>query len=126
MKDPKKPKHGIHRRDLLKGVTAASLGLATGAVSVPNLLGQSPSAGAGQSGSNSIQIENAKPGTRDWMLTKTDITANEPVELWRSPRIEGYCSETSVSAGETLKVCRRLKVTCCPVKPKARTRAYSA
>jgi hypothetical protein len=38
------------------------------------------------------------------MLIKTDITDNEPVELWRSPRIEGYCSETSVSAGERLKV----------------------
>ncbi|MDE0937715.1 MAG: hypothetical protein OSA89_17535 [Mariniblastus sp.] len=38
------------------------------------------------------------------MLTNTDITANEPVELWRSPRIEGYCSETTVAAGETLKV----------------------
>ena len=29
---------------------------------------------------------------------------NEPVELWRSPRIEGYCSETSVAAADTLKV----------------------
>lgn len=56
------------------------------------------------SGSDVIRKENAKSGTRDWMLSKTDITANEPVELWRSPRIEGYCSETSVSAGDTLKV----------------------
>ena len=99
MKDSDNPKHGIHRRDLLKGVTAASLGLATGAISVSNLFGQSPS-----TGSNPIQIENAKPGTRDWMLTKVDVVMNEPVELWRSPRIEGYCSETSVAAGDTLKV----------------------
>ena len=38
------------------------------------------------------------------MLTKTDITDDEPVELWRSPRIEGYCSETSVRPGDTLKI----------------------
>ena len=87
---------------MLKGVAAASLGLATGALSVSKLYGQS--LGPGRSGQNLIQRENAKPGTRDWLLTKTDITANEPVELWRSPRIEGYCSETSVSAGDTLKV----------------------
>ncbi len=99
MNESHDPKHGIHRRDLLKGVTAASLGLATGAISVSNLYGQSPS-----TGSNPIQIENAKPGTRDWMLTKVDVVMNEPVELWRSPRIEGYCSETSVAAGDTLKV----------------------
>ena len=29
---------------------------------------------------------------------------NEPVELWRSPRIEGYCSGASVSAGDTVKI----------------------
>jgi hypothetical protein len=50
---------------------------------------------------NIIQIENAKPGTRDWMLTNTYI---DPDTWWRSPRIEGYCSETSVQAGDTLKI----------------------
>ena len=99
MNESNNPKHGIHRRDLLKGIMAASLGLASGAVSLPNLLGQRPS-----TGSNPIRIENAKPGTRDWMLTKTEVIMNEPVELWRSPRIEGYCSETSVSAGDSIKV----------------------
>ena len=48
-----------------------------------------------------IELENAKPGTRDWMLTNTYI---DPDTWWRSPRIEGYCSEASVSAGETLKI----------------------
>ena len=107
MKNSSDPKHGIQRRDLLKGAAAvAGIGLTSG---VPTLLGQSPSTGSlqvgsGQSGSNPIQIENAKRGTRDWMLTKVDVVMNEPVELWRSPRIEGYCSETSVAAGERLKV----------------------
>ena len=48
-----------------------------------------------------IRRENAKPGTRDWMLTNTYI---DPDTWWRSPRIEGYCSEMSVSAGDTLKI----------------------
>ncbi|MCP4313622.1 MAG: hypothetical protein GY790_20405 [Bacteroidetes bacterium] len=50
---------------------------------------------------NLIQIENARPGTRDWMLTNTYI---DPDTWWRSPRIEGYCSEMSVRAGDTLKI----------------------
>ena len=50
---------------------------------------------------NLIQLENAKPGTRDWLLTNTYI---DPDTWWRSPRIEGYCSEASVSAGDTLKI----------------------
>ena len=50
---------------------------------------------------NLIQIENAKPGTTDWILTNTYI---DPDTWWRSPRIEGYCSEASVSAGDTLKI----------------------
>ncbi len=48
-----------------------------------------------------IRQENEKPGTRDWLLAKTYI---DPDTWWRSPGIEGYCSETSVSAGDTLKI----------------------
>ena len=50
---------------------------------------------------NLIEQENAKPGRRDWMLTNTCI---DPDTWWRSPRIEGYCSEASVRAGDTLKI----------------------
>jgi len=50
---------------------------------------------------NLIQLENARPGTKDWMITNTYI---DPDTWWRSPRIEGYCSEPSVRAGETLKI----------------------
>ena len=47
----------LQRRDILKGVAAASLGLAAGA--------------HGVSGSDRIRKENEKPGTRNWMLTNT-------------------------------------------------------
>ena len=47
----------------------------------------------------SIRHENAKAGTREWMLTKTRI---DPATKYRCPWIEGYCSRTSVRAGETL------------------------
>ena len=70
----------------------------------PTLLGIPKAFGQTSVGTNRIRSENAKSGTRDWMLTKTDITDDEPVELWRSPRIEGYCSETSVRAGDTIKI----------------------
>jgi hypothetical protein len=92
MEDSNNPKHGIHRRDLLKGVTAAGLGLATGALNAPNIFGQSSVK------KNSIQIENAKPGTRDWLITNHYFDTET---WWRSPLIEGYCSELSVSAGDT-------------------------
>ena len=81
----------MNRRDALKGAAAVSLGLASGALGIPEAFGQTPV------GENMIELENAERGTRDWMLTKTDINDIEPVALWRSPRIEGYCSETSVA-----------------------------
>ena len=100
MNESNESKRGVNRRDLLKGAAAASLGIATGAFAAPKDSGK-PSKSSKR---DLIRRENAKPGTRDWLLTKTDITAIEPVELWRSPRIEGYCSEMSVGAGDTLKV----------------------
>ena len=90
-------KRGLYRRDLLKGAAAASLGIATGAFAAPKDSGK-PSKSPK---SDLIRRENAKPGTRDWMLTNVYI---DPDTWWRSPRIEGYCSETSVSTGDTLKV----------------------
>jgi hypothetical protein len=49
--------------------------------------------------SDVIQKENTKPGTRDWMLTKTGV---DPKTKYRCPWIEGYCSRTSVRAGEKI------------------------
>ena len=94
--------NSLKRRDLIKGVAATSLGLAAGTFAAPQLYGNSNVAKSKRR--NRIQLENAERGTRDWLLTKTDINDIEPVELWRSPRIEGYCSETSVSAGDTIKI----------------------
>ena len=48
--------------------------------------------------SERIVEENAKAGTTDWMLTKTGETK------CRAPWLEGYCSRTSVRAGETIEI----------------------
>src|SRR3954468_20053982 len=48
---------------------------------------------------NRIAEENKRPGTRDWMLQNTRI---DPATKYRCPWIEGYCSRTSVSAGEQI------------------------
>lgn len=50
---------------------------------------------------DAILMENARPGTREWMLTKTQI---DPATKWRCPWIEGYASHTSVRAGDTLSI----------------------
>ncbi len=86
---------GISRRDLLTSAAAAGLAFTAGIDSTPL------TAAAAPTGDNRITKENAKPGTRDWLLTNTYI---DPDTWWRSPRIEGYCSEMSVSAGDTLKI----------------------
>lgn len=43
--------------------------------------------------------ENQRPGTRDWMLQQTRV---EPETRYRSSSVEGYCSHTSLRAGELL------------------------
>ena len=55
---------------------------------------------------NPIQIENAKAGATDWLLTKVARHDDEIYELgWhRRKGIEAYASHTSVKAGETLDV----------------------
>ena len=50
-------------------------------------------------GTNPIRQENARLGTRDWLLTNTRI---DPKTKYRCPWIEGYCSRTSVRAGESI------------------------
>ena len=94
---------GLNRRDALKGVGAASLGIATGALGAPKDSGKA----AGAPGRDLIQRENAKPGTRDWMLTKTRTVPgkiNKILLNGRSQVIEGYCSANSVRAGEKLQI----------------------
>ena len=65
-----------------------------------SLLGAAGFASSGQAAEgNAIVVENAKPGTRDWMLTKTAV---DPATKFRCPSIEGFCSKASVKAGETI------------------------
>jgi hypothetical protein len=46
-----------------------------------------------------IRRENLRPGTADWMLTRTRV---DPATKWRCPWIEGYASRTSVRAGQSV------------------------
>ena len=39
MNESQNPQRGIHRRDLIKGATAASLSLAAGSIGIPESLG---------------------------------------------------------------------------------------
>ena len=48
-----------------------------------------------------IRAENAKPGTTEWLLTNTRV---EPRTKYRCPWVEGYCSRTSLRAGEKLAI----------------------
>ena len=56
--------------------------------------------------SNPIQLENAKPGATDWLLTRVARHDDEIYELgWHRRRgIEAYASHTSIKAGEKLDV----------------------
>ena len=120
MKESHNPKGGLHRCNLLKGgaavslntdisrrhfllksATAASLAFTAGA-QIPTLR-----VGAAPTGDNRITKENAKPGTRDWQLTKTRHTPgkiNPNLTNGRCPWIEGYCSANSIRAGEKLQI----------------------
>src|SRR5262245_46502260 len=55
---------------------------------------------------NPIQIENAKPGSTDWLLTRVARHDDEIYELgWqRRKGIEAYASHTSIKRGERLDV----------------------
>src|SRR5688572_28311769 len=55
---------------------------------------------------NAIQIENARPGSTGWLLTRVARHDDEIYELgWHRRRgIEAYASHTSLKAGETLNV----------------------
>ncbi len=96
--DPVRRSSQANRRTVLAagvaaGVAASSalLGLESHGFAAPLRLAQA----------NSITEENSKPGTRDWMLTKTQI---DPATKYRCPWIEGYVSHASIQPGELLQV----------------------
>lgn len=80
----------FNRRRLLKSAVTAGL-----AASVE---GKARAAFSGRR-KNLVREENARPGTRDWMLTKTAI---DPATKYRCPSIEGYVSRAGVRHGEKL------------------------
>ena len=77
------PSRRLSRREALKGIVGSSV-----AVSLAGC------ATNGHGNSNLIANENARPGTKDWMLRKTGV---DPNTKYRCPWIEGYCSRTSVA-----------------------------
>ena len=79
----------LSRREALKNL--AGLGAAVLAGPGPLL--------AADAKPNLIREENTRPGTRDWMLATPRI---DKAAKYRCPWIEGYCSRTSVRAGETI------------------------
>ncbi|MBM79016.1 MAG: hypothetical protein CMJ78_00280 [Planctomycetaceae bacterium] len=87
----------LNRRDVLKGAALAG--------AAASLSGAIPADGQervkdGRTRSTLIREENAKPGARDWQLTRVRI--NKP--KFRTSLIEGYCSHQSISSGETLRI----------------------
>ena len=84
----------LNRRQVLRGLLSAGIGVGTGACYSLH----EPKRG---NRSNPIVLENQKEGTRDWMLNKTGV---DPATRYRCPWIEGYCSQTSYRAGDTLQV----------------------
>src|SRR5262245_33691026 len=94
MTDPREPQSPLDRRTLLKGATAVGLASAL-----------EPLAGAfakpAPARPELIRTENEKPGTTDWLLENTRV---DPKTKYRCPWIEGYCSHTSLRAGDTLSI----------------------
>ena len=100
MKDRDNSALTVGRREVIKGA-AAGLIAATGTQALVHA-GEVKSAG-----SDLIKRENARPGTRDWLLTKTRTLPgkiNKILPNGRCPWIEGYCSANSVRAGEKLQI----------------------
>ena len=83
--------HRPSRRDFLKAVaTATTASALSGCVHTSASQPRNP-----------IVRENSKPGTSDWILTNTRIDRKTK---YRCPWIEGYCSHTSIRAGEKLSI----------------------
>ena len=90
---------GITRRELLKGMAGlTAIAALSGCAHVTKESGGKMATSL-SSKSDVVRRENAKPGTRDWLLQNTRI---DPATKYRCPWIEGYCSRTSLRAGESI------------------------
>src|SRR5947207_8632977 len=79
----------VSRRDAIKGIAAVGAAAALGGCVTP------------ARDAKVIVRENQKIGTREWILQKTAV---DPKTKFRCPWIEGYCSRTSVAAGESIDI----------------------
>src|SRR6516164_7280061 len=84
----------VDRRDLLRTAAAGGLAFSLGSLA-DSLAAPTPAQ------RDLIRAENEKPGTTDWKLANTRV---DPKTKYRCPWIEGYCSHTSIRAGQTLTI----------------------
>lgn len=80
----------VKRRSALQGIAAAGLGVA----GLPR-----STRGAASERRETIAVENQRPGTTDWQLTRVRINEGS----YRTSLIEGFCSHQSIAAGDTLQ-----------------------
>ncbi len=92
MSERREPSAHLDRRQLLRGTAAAGL------ASALDPLAEALAAPITRQ-SDLVRAENDKSGTTAWQLAKTRV---DPKSKYRCPRVEGYCSHTSVRAGDTL------------------------
>ena len=83
----------LNRRRFLGRSTTVGL-----AATISQVSGATRAGSSSRALSNPIQRENEKKGTRDWQLTRVRVDRGK----YRSPAIEGFCSQQSVAAGESL------------------------
>jgi hypothetical protein len=84
----------MNRRHFLETLSAGSAGFAL----APRVIGAEQN--------SAIQRENQRAGTTDWLLTKVEPVEGKTLDdlCRRRKAVEGFCSHTSIKAGETLKV----------------------
>lgn len=92
------PSAELSRRLLLQSALASTAAL--GPLATASQDGSPPSARSSDR-SKGIVSENARPGSDDWQLTRVRLDQRDG---FRSPKIEGYCSHRSITAGERLDV----------------------
>src|SRR5262245_5848891 len=95
---PRVRKNRITRRSLLRVIAGVGSAAPFSAYSAARI---APVPGTSQAPARQdlIRQENERPGTRDWLLQNTRI---DPQTKYRCPWIEGFCSRTSVRAGEDI------------------------
>jgi hypothetical protein len=87
----------LTRRDLVKGAVVGTSAL----LSIPDAAALATEPAQQAARPDHIAVENRKPGTTDWQLTRVRI--DKPTG-YRAPHVEGYCSHQSVEPGDRLDI----------------------